>query len=108
MSDEIWVLGATGRSGREIAALLHESGLPVVLVGRDRRRLEEIGLPARLVVGELDDVLAQVPGEGPAVVVNTVGPFTTTAAPVARACPPGTHYVDIANEYPAVEAVLAL
>lgn len=40
--------------------------------------------------------------------VNTVGPFTVTAARVARACPPGTHYVDVAAEYRAAAAVLDL
>lgn len=112
MSDEIWVLGATGRSGRLIAALLHKAGVPVVLAGRDRTRLAaaaaEIGGDPKLVVGELAEVLAEVGKQAPAVVVNTVGPFTATAARVARALPAGTHYVDIANEYPAVEAILAL
>jgi short subunit dehydrogenase-like uncharacterized protein len=112
MSDDIWVLGATGRSGRVIAALLHKASVPLVLAGRDRDRLAataaEIGGDPRLVVGSLEQVLTEVTRQAPAVVVNTVGPFTTTAAQVARACPAGTHYVDIANEYPAVEAILAL
>jgi short subunit dehydrogenase-like uncharacterized protein len=112
MSDEIWILGATGRSGRVIAAMLHKAGVPVVLAGRDRDRLAAvatgIGGDPRLVVGPLDQVLAEAGRETPAVVVNTVGPFTTTAARVVRALPAGTHYVDIANEYPALEAVFAL
>src|SRR5882672_6203287 len=29
---------------------------------------------------------------------NTIGPFTRTALPIARACPRGCHYVDISNE----------
>jgi len=112
MSDEIWVLGATGRTGRAVAARLHEAGVRPVLVGRDRARLEaiaaELGGDPRIVVGALDAVLSRLAQEAPAVVVNTIGPFTETAPPVIRACPPGTHYVDVANELTAVSGVLDL
>lgn len=112
MSNEIWVLGATGRTGRAVTARLHAAGSAVVLVGRDRERLDrrvaELDGQARVVSGSLDAVLGQLSREAPAVVVNTVGPFTATAARVARACPPGTHYVDVAAEYRAAAAVLAL
>jgi short subunit dehydrogenase-like uncharacterized protein len=112
MNDEIWVLGATGRTGRAVAARLHAAGRPVVLVGRDRERLDGVaagldGAP-RVVAGSLDAVLAALPREAPAVVVNTVGPFTATAARVARACPPGTHYVDVTNEFGSASAILDL
>lgn len=112
MNNEIWVLGATGRTGRTIAKLLQERGVPLVLVGRSRERLEgvvaELGSTPRLVVGTLDAALAELPRNAPGVVVNTVGPFATTALQVARACPPGTHYVDLANELSAVQAILEL
>jgi len=112
MHNEVWVLGATGRTGRAVARRLHERGIPLVLVGRDRERLEsvraELGGALRLRAGTLDAALAALTEDAPGVVVNTVGPFTTTAREVARACPPGTHYVDVANEFPAVERVLAL
>ncbi len=112
MHDAVWVLGATGRTGRAIATRLHARGVPLVLVGRDRARLEQVaaaldGAP-QLVVGTLGAALAGLARAAPAVVINTVGPFTTTAGAVARACPPGTHYVDIANEFPAVEQILGL
>ncbi len=112
MTDEIWVLGATGRTGRAVAAQLQEAGVPVVLVGRDRGRLEMaaagLGGEPRLVEASLDSVAAEMRRDPPAVVVNTVGPFTSTGAVVARACPPGTHYVDVANELAAVQKVLDL
>jgi len=41
-------------------------------------------------------------------VVNTIGPFTATAPQIAAVLPAGTHYVDVANELPAVEKILAL
>lgn len=112
MTDEIWVLGATGRTGRAVATRLHKAGTPVVLVGRDRERLgrvaAELGGAPRLVMGSLDPVLSGLGTDAPAVVVNTIGPFTATALKVARACPPGTHYVDVANELPASEQILDL
>ena len=112
MSDEIWVLGATGRTGRAIARRLHQAGSTVVLVGRDGGRLAavaaELGGAPRLVVGSLESSLTQLAREAPAVVVNTVGPFTRTALQVVRACPAGTSYVDLSNEYPAIDDVLRL
>jgi short subunit dehydrogenase-like uncharacterized protein len=112
MNNEVWVLGATGRTGRAVATRLHEAGVPLVLVGRDRDRLEvvavDLGGAPRIMVGSLASNLAELARDAPGVVVNTVGPFTTTAVDVARACPPGTHYVDVANELPAVEAILGL
>jgi short subunit dehydrogenase-like uncharacterized protein len=51
---------------------------------------------------------AEIQRQQPAVVINTVGPFTTTAGPIARACLTGSHYVDLANDLPAVAALLDL
>ncbi|MCS7480364.1 saccharopine dehydrogenase NADP-binding domain-containing protein [Umezawaea endophytica] len=103
MTGEIWVLGATGRVGREVVERLWRAGAEVVVAGRDRERLAEVGPDARAVVGSLDEVCARLSTEGPAVVVNTVGPFAVTAPKVARACPPGTHYVDVSDELSAFE-----
>ena len=105
MSDEVWVLGATGRSGRAIAARLHAAGVPLVLAGRDRAHLEggvgELGGAPRLVVGELDAVIAELARDAPAVVVNTVGPFTTTATRVVRALRGRRVVVEAGVEQPA-------
>ncbi|WP_329128998.1 saccharopine dehydrogenase NADP-binding domain-containing protein [Streptomyces sp. NBC_01476] len=111
--NEIWILGATGRSGRAIAARLAASGAALVLVGRDAERLRELaatigGTPRTVVADSVGAVAARLAAAGPAVVVNTIGPFTGTAVPLARACPPGSHYVDLANELSAVTGLLAL
>ncbi|HEX2913162.1 MAG TPA: hypothetical protein VH186_20335 [Chloroflexia bacterium] len=112
MNDEVWVLGATGRTGRAVGTLLHKKGIPLVLVGRDRARLNnfvtELGGAPRILEGSLDSAFARLAADTPAVVVNTVGPFTATSLKVAQACPPGTHYVDVANELVAVENILKL
>ncbi|QBI52209.1 NAD(P)H-binding protein [Streptomonospora litoralis] len=98
MTGEIWVLGATGRVGRQAVERLQKAGAEVVAVGRDRERLTRVHPDARVVTGSLDEVCARLATEAPTVVVNTVGPFAVTAPRVARACPPGTHYVDVSNE----------
>ncbi len=115
MSDatgEIWILGATGRTGRDVARLLAAQGLPPVLVGRDRARLQAVadGLPgSRIVVAvDLPGIADAIRRERPAVVVNTVGPFARTATPIVRACLPASSYLDLANDVVAAEAVLAL
>jgi len=109
MSEAVWVLGATGRSGRGIARRLHGTGHTVVLAGRDAARLApvagELG-GAEVVTGSLDSLLEQLARAAPRVVVNTIGPFARTSAPVVDACPAGTHYVDIGNEIAGLQAVL--
>jgi short subunit dehydrogenase-like uncharacterized protein len=106
---EIWILGATGRSGRIVAANLAARGLAVVLVGRDRARLDEIAkgvAGSRVVVAtSIVDTVTELTKATPSVVVNTIGPFGQTALAVVRACPRGTHYVDISNE---ISSFLAL
>lgn len=108
MTGEIWVLGATGRVGREAVTRLRDAGFEVVMTGRDRERLARVSPDARAVTGSLDEVCARLATEAPAVVVNTVGPFAVTAPRVVRACPPGTHYVDITNELSAFEQLDAM
>ena len=104
----IWIVGATGRTGRAIAARLageHE----LVLVGRDADRLQALAGPLGAdvrVVGSVDAVPAAVTSAAPAVVVNLIGPYPVTGPRIARACPPGTHYVDLANELDGVRALL--
>mgnify|MGYP000161752738 FL=1 len=108
MAGEIWVLGATGRVGREAVQRLRQAGTEVVVAGRDRERLVRMAPDARTVTGSLDEVCARLAAESPAVVINTVGPFAVTAPQVARACPAGTHYVDVGNELSAFESLHAL
>ncbi len=111
--NEIWILGATGRSGRAIAAELAGAGLPPVLVGRDTMRLRKLAAAIdrnlRIVTaGSVDAIVGELSRSRPAVVINTIGPFSETALPIARACLPGAHYVDISNELFSVIALLGL
>ena len=84
-------------------------GLDLVLAGRDPARLHSLAAElghADIASGSLDSLLSQLRDAAPAVVVNTIGPFARTTGQVIQACPPGTHYVDLANEIPAVQHAL--
>ncbi|QFY09743.1 hypothetical protein GBF35_26595 [Nonomuraea phyllanthi] len=114
-NDEVWIIGATGHIGRGVTARLAARGLTVVPVGRSRERMvaagAEAGLPgdAKVVVADSAERIAdEIVRQRPRVVVNTMGAFTATAPVLARACMPGGHYVDQANDVAAVEGLLAL
>lgn len=110
----IWVLGATGKGGRAIASELIDHDADVVLVGRDRERLNAVaaslgGRSRAALASGAAELAALIGAERPTVVVNTVGPFGQTSAPIAKACvAAGTHYADLANELAPVQAVLNL
>ncbi|WP_231446562.1 saccharopine dehydrogenase NADP-binding domain-containing protein [Brevibacterium zhoupengii] len=100
--EAIWILGGTGRSGQTIASQLIKRGLSAVLVGRDAGRLQsvvrEVGGTTRVSpsVATSADAIRQ---EKPHIVINTVGPFTTTAPLIMDAChESGSHYIDLAND----------
>ena len=104
---EIWVLGASGRTGRAVTAALAERGLEAVLVGRDRTRLEALG--GKFVVADgVDAIAAEIRRRRPAVVVNTIGEYAATAPAIARACLPGGHYLDLAADLVAIPRLLDL
>ncbi|MCA2217183.1 hypothetical protein [Jidongwangia harbinensis] len=105
--NDVWILGGTGRSGRAIAAELRRRGIEPVLVGRDGERLTAAagGLPT-VVAASVRETAAAIRRERPAVVVNTVGPFLETTAPLLDACLPASHYLDLANDLAAVTALL--
>jgi len=98
------VYGATGFSGRAIAARLRDAGHEVVLAGRNPARLREMAAildtPYRVFglgeAGPIEHGLADI-----RVVVHAAGPFAETAGPMIGACiRTGTHYLDLAGEWP--------
>jgi len=105
----IWILGATGRTGSAVARDLHARGLPLTLVGRDRARLAALGIAGAeiVVVADVPAMIAALAAAHASIVVNTVGPFGAQAIAIARACPPGTHYIDVANDAVGCAALLA-
>lgn len=98
-----WLLyGATGYTGRLIAAAAVKAGLQPILGGRNEATLralaESLGLKHRVCDLEqrasLDRALS-----GVRLVLNAAGPFAITTAPLAGACLlNGVHYLDIASE----------
>lgn len=112
---EVWVLGATGRTGRAVAAKLAADGVPPVLVGRSRERLGQVagalglGEDTKIVpAGTAGEIAAEVARQRPAVVVNTIGDYARTALPIVRACLPAGHYVDFAADLGAMRQLTAL
>ncbi|KAB8196142.1 NAD(P)H-binding protein [Nonomuraea phyllanthi] len=97
------VYGATGHTGRLVAAELRARGRDVILAGRDGGALKALS-------GELGGALVhEAPLDDPAalralaeradVLVHCAGPFTHTGRPVAQAAAEGgCHYVDHALE----------
>jgi short subunit dehydrogenase-like uncharacterized protein len=112
MESEVWILGGTGRSGRAIAAELLSRGVSPVLVGRDAARLRDAAAKAgnrrTVAVESIESIVGEIRRQRPAVVINTIGPFSTTAVPIVRACLPGSDYIDLANDVAAVLAALGL
>ncbi|MEU4837477.1 hypothetical protein [Nocardia testacea] len=112
---EIWILGATGRVGRAVAAQIMAAGAVPTLVGRDAGRLRtaaaDLGLDAdsKIVVASgAEAMAAEITRQRPAVVVNTLGDYAETAVLLARACMPGGHYLDQANDPVAFHRLFAL
>ena len=103
---QIAVYGATGYTGRLVAAELAEAGAEFVIAGRNPEKLEalraELGLEAAPRTASVDDpdslrkLLADC-----AVVVNCAGPFVLHGEPVLRAAvETSTHYLDTTGEQP--------
>jgi short subunit dehydrogenase-like uncharacterized protein len=100
----ITVYGATGYTGRLVAAELDAAGADYVLAGRNREKLEALSAslagrpPVRAV--PLDDApgLKELLSESSAVIA-CAGPFHLYGEPVLRAAvESGTHYLDTTGE----------
>ncbi len=115
MTYDVLLLGATGNSGRLIAAELAARRMSILLAGRNPDRLAEVAglLTADSAMVDVrsadvtDPASLRAVAADAAVVLTTVGPFARYSAPVVEAClAAGVGYVDIANELPAVRALL--
>jgi short subunit dehydrogenase-like uncharacterized protein len=107
------VLGASGTMGQLIVREAVRRDLRVILAGRRADQLMQLAstLPAgqaRAATVDIGDTATLAPVIGDAdVVLNTVGPFSRFAEPIVSACLQArTAYVDLANELPAVTALL--
>jgi short subunit dehydrogenase-like uncharacterized protein len=100
----VMVYGATGHSGRTLAARLCEAGCDVIVAGRNAAAVQalaqSLGAPFRVFdlrdPGAIDLALT-----GMKVVLHAAGPFMDTAAPMMDACiRAGAHYLDLSGEWP--------
>ncbi|MFE3022779.1 saccharopine dehydrogenase NADP-binding domain-containing protein [Nocardia tengchongensis] len=93
------IYGATGHTGRLVAADLTARGKDVVVSGRDPDALAALGY-SRVVPAALDDPAAlRALAEAADVIIHCAGPFATTGLPLATAAVEGgCHYIDHAVE----------
>lgn len=102
--NKVMILGGYGTFGSRIAELLVRDKIPVVLVGRNAKKLDDINgkLNSALVDTlnidahiELDTYLQDIK---PNVLINTIGPFQNADYKIAKACiKAGVHYIDLAD-----------
>jgi short subunit dehydrogenase-like uncharacterized protein len=98
------IYGATGHTGRVVAAELLSRGQELILSGRNEQALRtlaaELGDGVRVHPAPLDDPSAlRSLAEASDVLIHCAGPFTTTSEPVATAAAEtGSLYVDHAIE----------
>ena len=114
---DVVVFGASGVTGRNVAAYLAERAqseeLSWAAAGRDAAKVErvlgEIGVKAPEVISaDVDDPLSlERMAERTRVVLNLVGPYTLYGRPVIEACVhAGTHYADLTGEMPFVRRMI--
>ena len=111
------VFGATGVTGRQVAAYLaeraEETGARWAVAGRDAAKLErvlgEIGVtaPETIVADVGDPASLAAMASRTRVVLDLVGPYTLYGEPVIEACvAAGAHYADLTGEIPFVRRMV--
>lgn len=112
---DVVVFGATGVTGRRVAAYLaeHAGGARWAAAARDADKLERVlGEDGVSVPEALEADLARpdsltAMAARARVVLNLVGPYTLHGEPVIEACVEGgAHYVDLAGEIPFVRRMI--
>jgi short subunit dehydrogenase-like uncharacterized protein len=108
----IAVYGATGYTGRLVAAELRRRGLEATLCGRDQGKLDavvrdlEVDWPVRAAaIDDAPELRKALLGAD--AVINCAGPFTFYGTPVIEAAlDVGAHYCDTTGEQPYMHGVL--
>ena len=111
MTSPFLLYGATGFAGEATARLATQSGLQLILAGRNAAKLQglaaELGVECRAF--SLDEPAAMDQAlQGIPVVLHCAGPFLYTSQPMVEAClRTGAHYLDITGEIPVYQALAA-
>ncbi|MEO3886113.1 saccharopine dehydrogenase NADP-binding domain-containing protein [Nonomuraea sp. B5E05] len=107
---DIVLFGASGFTGALTAAYLARAAGPGTrwaLAGRDRAKLERLGLDVPILLADATDAgsLAELARQT-RVLATTVGPYITYGEPLVAACADaGTHYLDLTGEPEFVDRV---
>ncbi|MCF4164272.1 saccharopine dehydrogenase NADP-binding domain-containing protein [Zavarzinia compransoris] len=112
MTGRILLYGATGYTGRLIAAAAAKRGIDLVCAGRDEAGVAAVAAPLGLphVAAPLNDpaALSRIL-DGIAIVLHVAGPFSATSRPMVDACiAKGVHYLDITGEIDVFETCAGL
>lgn len=100
---DIVLFGASGFTGALTAAYLAGAAAPATrwaLAGRDRAKLERLGLDVPILIADATDPasLSEL-ARRTRVLVTTVGPYVRYGEPLVAACAEaGTHYLDLCGE----------
>jgi short subunit dehydrogenase-like uncharacterized protein len=114
---DVVVFGATGVTGRQVAAYLAERSagteLRWAVAGRSAERLSEtlgelgVQAPERIAADVADPSSLAAMASRARVVLNLVGPYTLYGRPVIEACiAGGAHYADLTGEMPFVRRIV--
>jgi short subunit dehydrogenase-like uncharacterized protein len=115
---DVVVFGATGVTGRRVAAYLSEraaeTGLRWAAAARSTARLERLledigaSAPELIAADVADQSSLAAMARRTRVVLNLVGPYTLYGRPVVEACVAGgAHYADLTGEIPFVRRITA-
>ncbi len=115
---DVVVFGATGVTGRRVAAYLAErageTGARWAAAARDAAKVEQVlgeagvAAPEVIVADVGDPASLRAMAERTRVVLDLVGPYTLYGRPVIEACvSAGAHYADLTGEIPFVKEVIA-
>lgn len=112
MASDVILYGATGYTGKLVAAELKRRKLSFTLAGRNRQKLERLAESLELDV-PLKTASIDQPGsllgifKGGKVVINCAGPFSLIGEPVVRAAiESGCHYLDTTGEQAFVRKIV--
>ena len=113
----IWLLGAYGRSGRDVAKILSTKEVDLVLVGRNEAQLQKLAeslppnnnkKPRLFVSGSLETIADEISKAGPVTVVNFFGPFYESMPIILKKCQPGSRYCDLNNDFVTMQDLFKL
>jgi short subunit dehydrogenase-like uncharacterized protein len=109
MSQRIMIYGATGYTGKLVAAEAARCGLDIILAGRDPEKLKAVAEPLGCesqAIALTDTTRLCAALEDVAAVLHIAGPFSHTARPMVDAClETRTHYLDVTGEIDVFEAI---